>query len=86
MRELEIGKVYRHFKGNYYLIVDIAIHSETREEYVVYKSLYESSKTYIRPLEMFLDKIDINKTGNTTGQEYRFELDNSLSKDYTAKQ
>lgn len=83
MRELEIGKVYRHFKGNYYFVVDIAIHSETKEQFVVYKSLYKESKTYIRPLEMFLDKIDVHKQGNITGQAYRFVLDDTIIKDYT---
>ena len=83
MKELEIGKVYRHFKGNYYLVVDIAIHSETKEQFVVYKSLYKDSKTYIRPLTMFLDKIDVHKQGNITGQEYRFVLDDTIIKDYT---
>lgn len=83
MRELEVGKVYRHFKGNYYLVLDVAIHSENREKFVVYKSLYEESNTYIRPLEMFLDEIDVNKAGNITGQKYRFALAEDIIKDYT---
>ena len=83
MNNLELGKIYRHFKGNYYLVLDTALHSETREEYVVYKSLYGKSKTYIRPLEMFLDDIDSNRPGNVTGQTHRFKLDTSINKDYT---
>ena len=74
MRNIEIGKVYRHFKGNYYYIKDVAIHSETREEFVVYQALYEDYKTYIRPKEMFLEKADITRTDNIFKQEYRFEL------------
>ena len=73
MRELEIGKMYRHFKGNYYLVLDIASHSETSETYVVYKALYGDNKTYIRPLEMFLEKADKTRPDNITGQEFRFE-------------
>ena len=83
MRKLEIGKIYRHFKGNYYFVLDTAIHSETKEEYVIYKPLYGEPKTYIRPLEMFLDVIDVNKKGNITGQKYRFQLDSNIIKNYT---
>lgn len=36
MRELKVNGVYKHFKGNYYLVVDVALHSETKEKYVVY--------------------------------------------------
>lgn len=80
---MKFGKIYRHFKGNYYLVLDVATHSENREEFVVYKSLYGKSKTYIRPLDMFLDEIDENKAGNITGQKYRFDLDETILKDYT---
>ena len=74
MRDIEIGKTYRHFKGNYYYIKDVAIHSETGEEYVVYQALYDDYKTYIRPKEMFLEKADTNRADNIFKQEYRFEL------------
>ena len=73
MRELEIGKTYRHFKGNFYIVLDIAYHSESSEKYVIYKALYGDYKTYIRPLEMFLEKIDKNRIENKFSQEYRFE-------------
>jgi len=74
MRDIEVGKVYRHFKGNYYYIKDIAIHSETGEEYVVYQSLYGDHKTtYIRDKEMFLEKADLTREDNIFKQEYRFE-------------
>lgn len=74
MRNIEIGKVYRHFKGNYYHIKEIAIHSETLEEYVVYQALYGEYKTYIRPKEMFLEEADINREDNIFKQKYRFQL------------
>lgn len=41
MEKVEIGKVYRHFKGNYYFVENIAYDSETSERIVVYKPLYE---------------------------------------------
>ena len=73
MEQVKIGKVYRHFKGNYYLVEDIAIGSEDNLEYVVYRALYGDNKLYIRPLAMFLSKVDKEKYPNIE-QEYRFEL------------
>lgn len=40
MREIKINKIYRHFKGDLYLVQGIATHSETGEKYVVYRALY----------------------------------------------
>lgn len=40
MQEFKLKRVYRHFKGDYYLTEDIARHSETGEEYVIYRKLY----------------------------------------------
>ena len=73
--ELKIKGIYKHFKGDYYLVEDVAVHSETREKYVVYRSLYGESKLYIRPYEMFLSKVDKEKYPNVE-QEYRLELQN----------
>ena len=61
MREIQINRVYKHFKGNYYLVVDIATHSETKEQYVVYRRLYGDGTLWIRPLEMFLSEVDHEK-------------------------
>ena len=74
MRSVKIGRVYRHFKGNYYYIKDIAIHSETEEEYVVYQALYDDHKTYIRAKDMFLEKADLTREDNIFKQEYRSNL------------
>lgn len=73
MREIKIKGVYRHFKGDYYLVEDIATHSETKEEYIVYRKLYDDNSLWIRPLEMFLSEVDHEKYPNVK-QKYRFEL------------
>ena len=73
MQELKINGIYRHFKGDYYIVEDIATHSETKEKYVWYRALYGNNELYIRPYEMFLEKVDREKYPNVK-QEYRFEL------------
>lgn len=70
---MEIKKVYKHFKGNYYFVEDIAIHSETQEKYVVYRALYDDMKLYIRPYDMFNSEVDHGKYPDVK-QKYRFEL------------
>lgn len=77
--DLKIKGVYKHFKGDYYFVEDVAIHSETREKYVVYRGLYDdTSLLYIRPYDMFTSKVDKVKYPEVE-QEYRFELQNIKS-------
>lgn len=77
MREVKIGGVYRHFKGRCYLVEDVAKHSETLEDYVIYRQLYGEGKRWIRPLGMFLERVDREKYPECP-QEYRFELIDGL--------
>ena len=54
---------YRHFKGNEYQVLEVARHSETLEEFVVYRALYESKDgepggLWIRPLKMFTEEVE----------------------------
>jgi len=72
-RKIKVKAIYKHFKGNYYLIEDIAVGSEDNKEYVIYRALYGDCKLYIRPLDMFLSHVDKEKYPNIE-QEYRFEL------------
>ena len=69
---IEVGKKYRHFKGKEYEVIAIGKHSETLEEMVVYKALYGNGDVWIRPLEMFITKLDKEKYPNID-QEYRFK-------------
>lgn len=73
MRELKMHGIYKHFKGDYYLVEDVAMHSETKEEYVVYRRLYEDGGLWIRQKDMFLSEVDHEKYPDVK-QKYRFEL------------
>ncbi len=61
MNEIKIGK-YQHFKGNLYEVIGVARHSETLEELVVYKALYDSAEfgpdsLWVRPKKMFTENV-----------------------------
>ena len=58
MRELVIGGIYRHYKGNKYKVEGVAKHSETLEEMVVYRALYGEGGLWVRPKSMFLEIVE----------------------------
>ena len=78
------GDIVQHFKrellseeeraGDMYLyeIIGVALHSETREQMMVYRPLYGDGGMYVRPLEMFLSETDHEKYPQVK-QKYRFE-------------
>ena len=84
MEKVKVGKVYRHFKGNYYFVEDVALDSETKEKVVIYKPIYDrnDSKIWVRKESMFLEEIDSTRKDNITGQKYRFELAEDIEKNY----
>lgn len=73
MRSIKINGIYKHFKGNYYIVLDVATYTETNEKCVIYRALYGENLLWVRPLPMFLDEVDHEKYPDVK-QKYRFEL------------
>jgi hypothetical protein len=61
MNNFQTG-IYQHYKGGKYFVLGVAKHSETKEDLVVYVTLYENdmASMWVRPLVMFTEKIEIN--------------------------
>ena len=83
METVKIGKVYRHFKGNYYFVENVALDSENKQRMVVYKPLYDrkDSMIWVRPEKMFLEEIP-DRPDNIKGQKHRVEFVEDLLKKY----
>ena len=71
-RVVSVGKIYRHFKGQEYKILCIALDSENNDEVVVYEALYGRHLIWTMPYDLFTSKVDQEKYPDS--QEYRFEL------------
>jgi len=71
-RRVEVGQVYRHFKGNVYEVIALAVNADNREEVVVYKSL-NKDKVFVRSYRGFVSEVNKEKYPDVA-QKYRFEL------------
>ena len=77
MRKIKIGSIYRHFKGNLYIVTNIVNDSESNNDtelkkVVIYKALYGKNLEWARPYDMFNSEVDHVKYPNVK-QMYRFE-------------
>ncbi len=79
MDELKIHRVYRHFKGDDYLVEDVAFDCETEKEMVLYRALYGDGRLWCREKKDFLSEVDKEKYPGVK-QKYRFELQELKSK------
>ncbi len=52
--------LYRHYKGGEYQVLELAIHSETEEELVIYRPLYGEGRLWARPLAMFIETVEVD--------------------------
>lgn len=52
--------ICKHYKGHQYRVFGVAKHSETLEEVVVYEALYGEKGLWVRPLEMFLEEVEVD--------------------------
>jgi len=85
MNPIPLG-VYRHYKGNQYEVIGFAKHSETLEDMVIYKALYGEGGTWVRPLSMWENPIEVDgKTvkrfafiGENDGSERQHALHEAL--------
>ena len=72
MREVQIGKLYKHFKGTEYRVIGLGMNEATEEDVVIYKK-DGSDKYFVRTVESFLSEVDNEKYPDIT-QKYRFAL------------
>lgn len=66
--DVKVKGIYKHFKGDYYIVEDIALDSTTLEKMVIYRALYGDNKLWCRSYKDFTEEV------NKNDQQYRFEL------------
>lgn len=73
--DVEVGRVYKHFKGNYYEVIAVGTHTTDMRKVVIYAEFpyrFPSSKVWVRDYDEFVSKVDKDKYPHAN-QSYRFE-------------
>ena len=71
-REVKIGQIYKHFKGNLYRVLNIGCDSETLEKVVIYQDINDDKKIWVRKYSDFISLVDKDKYPDVS-QVFRFE-------------
>lgn len=53
------GDIYRHYKGSEYEVIGAGLHTETEEKMVIYRSIEEPEKVWLRPYDMFFETVTV---------------------------
>ena len=77
--KVKVKGIYKHFKGDYYIVEDIAKDCEDLGDIVIYRGLYGDSPLWARKYDSFASKVDKEKYPDVL-QEYKFELQSIPSK------
>lgn len=79
MNEIIKNRIYKHFKGDSYIVVDIATDCDTLEKKVIYRGLYGEGPLWVRSYDDFMGEVDHKKYPEIK-QKYKFELQDVKSK------
>ncbi len=71
--EIHKDRVYRHFKGDHYIVIDTAINNDTEETFVIYRALYDNGELFVRSEKDFVAPVDKVKYPDIS-QTHKFEL------------
>lgn len=74
MTKIQPG-IYRHYKGNYYEVIEVATHADTLGDVVVYRALYDDFKLWVRPLDAFLESVEVQGHNQNRFEFIGAELD-----------
>jgi Uncharacterized protein conserved in bacteria len=79
MDEVKVKGVYKHFKGDLYIVEDVARDCDTLEKVVIYRGLYGDAPIWVRPYDDFIGPVNKEKYPEVE-QSDKFELQNIESK------
>jgi len=78
---MAVAGIYRHFKGNYYEVIGYAVDIDSKEEFVIYRQMYDIFGYWMRPKEMFLGKRMTERGMVTRFEKVGISFENILEKE-----